>query len=149
MVQPFAHAHHIIHRVAQPAIKLNNALVGGSNLQIDFRATRLPEQSLGCGNDGSRKPTTLKLRRNRQVIEPASVSFVASHDRCDHLPVQVTDQKQIWPDPNFALNVPVRIVPRAYQITVSPQCHNGFLIVRLKCSDFHRWIEPLNFNAIG
>jgi hypothetical protein len=33
-----------VHRVSQPSIKVNDGMIGSSDLQIDFRASHLPKQ---------------------------------------------------------------------------------------------------------
>ncbi len=41
MLQSFAHAHDIVHRVAEPKVNLNHSLVGSADLEIDLGATCL------------------------------------------------------------------------------------------------------------
>src|SRR5690242_1196990 len=81
MLQSFAHAHDIVDRVTEPAIKLNHALVRNADLQIDFGAACVSKQSLRLRDNLRCQPTALECGSNGQVIEPAAMSFVTRHHR--------------------------------------------------------------------
>jgi hypothetical protein len=65
------------------------------------------------------------------------MSFVAGHGAGDNPPVQNADQKPLRPDPKFALDVAMGIVPRPDQIASAPKFHNGLFIVGLEGSDLY------------
>ena len=69
MLEPLTHAHHVIRRVAKPAIELNNAMIVGPNEQVDFGAATIAQQPLGLGNNGAREPASLILRGHSEMIE--------------------------------------------------------------------------------
>jgi len=65
VLQSLAHAHGIVHRIAETPIKLDDAVVGSPNLQIDLRAACGPEQPLRLRDDGSRPaaPQTFSIEQ--------------------------------------------------------------------------------------
>lgn len=68
MLEPLTHAHHVIHRVAKPAIELNSAMIVGPNEQVDFGTAAIAQQPLGLGNNAAREPASLIVRGHSEII---------------------------------------------------------------------------------
>jgi hypothetical protein len=137
MFQSFAHAYDIIHRVTEPTVKLNHRLVGSADLEIDLGTACLPKQSFRLGYNRSRQPSTLVSGRNRQVIEPATVSFITSHNGGHDLPIDFSYQESLRVNLELATDVAAGIVPGANQITLLPEGEDGWFVLRPEASDFH------------
>lgn len=141
MFQSLAHAHGVIHRVAQTTVELNHTLVGPADLEVDLRATGRSKQSLRLGHNHPRQPAALELGSNRQVIEPAAVPFVTGHYGGHNLAADRSDEEPLGVDLELAADVPVRIVPGTYQIALLPQGDDARLVFGAKASDFHQCAE--------
>src|SRR6266567_7184371 len=108
VLQSLAHAYDVVKGEAEAAVEFDYAVVGSSNLEIDFGAAGGSQEPFRLSNNGARKSAALKPGGNGQVIEPAAMSFVTGHHTRHDLAVQKANQKQIRPDEQFALDVPMR-----------------------------------------
>jgi hypothetical protein len=142
MLQSLSQAYDIIYRITEPPVEINHARIGRPNLQIDLRATFGAKQPFSLIDDGPCKTVALMFGSDRQIIEPAAMSLVASHHTCDNLVVEQANQKQVGPHAQLAVYIFVRIVPGANQVTSPPKRNNRRLIFPLEWSNFHERFSP-------
>jgi len=95
----------------------------------------------GLVNNRSRATATLMLPVNGQIIQPASVAFVTSHDTRDDATLKKAGQKQIRPDLKLAPYIFLRIIPCPNQITTPPERNNRSFIAGLEWPNLHDALE--------
>jgi len=68
-------------------------------LQVYFRAAEIAQSPLGHVHEQAPKSLTPVIRVDREVVDPASVAFVANHDRSDQLAALFEQEKvsRLWP----------------------------------------------------
>ena len=137
MFEPFPHADYLIHGVADIPIELNDRLICGPELQVDFRTAGSTQQSFCFFNNGPGMTAAAMLGRNRQVIQPATMAFVSGHDAGDYLTVEFAYQKQVGPNGELAPDILAWIIPRTNQIAALPQRNDCGLVWRLEWSNAH------------
>ena len=87
--------------------------------------------------DPRRRVSTNRCRRrhpaqsriNRQIVDPATVTFVADHDRTHNFVSNNRYQKPVRISSQFSTNVFPGIVPRPYQATSIPKIDHGRLVL--------------------
>ena len=77
MFQSLAHAHDLLHDVAQTAVEFDSPIIGRPNLQIDLRAACRPQPPFRFFHDGSPQTKALMLWRNSHVIKPPAMAAIA------------------------------------------------------------------------
>ncbi|EJK89947.1 hypothetical protein UUU_30670 [Klebsiella pneumoniae subsp. pneumoniae DSM 30104 = JCM 1662 = NBRC 14940] len=65
------------------------------------------------------------------------MTVISAHHRADHFAIHFRHQKQADVVIQLALNIHLRIVPRAQQIAALPQRHNLFEILLAKNANLH------------
>ena len=118
-------------------VKLDNCFIRRADLQVDLGSPDLSQQRFCRRNNRAPIPAALKLRRDRQVIEPASAPFVTGHHTRDNFAIHHAHQKQIRPHLQLPLNISLRIIPRSNKVTLPPKCYDRFLIVCRERPDLH------------
>jgi hypothetical protein len=122
-------------------IKLNDAMIGSPDLQINLRTARLPKKALRLCDDGPGQTVPLMSGSNRQIIEPSAVPLVTRHHTRDNLAIKQTHQKQVGSHLHLSSNILAGIVPRPEQVALPPQRNNRLLIFRLEWSNLHEQVN--------
>jgi len=137
MFQTLAHADDAVGGITEPAVKFNDGVVGGPDLEIDFGTTGVAKEALGFGDDGPGQTVPLMFGINGKIVKPAAMAFVTGHDAGDDAAIKQADQKPVGAHGKFALDVLVRVVPGANEVASPPEGNDGVLIVGLKRSNLH------------
>ena len=88
-------------------------------------------------HDLAAEPTTLMVRIDSQVVHPASVSFIATHNRCYNPSFSHADEKQFWVYAHLSRNILRWTIERRNQITFFPQGNHLVLIPGRILPDYH------------
>ena len=128
-LQSLPHADDVVGGITDTAIKFNDGVIGGANLQINFRAAGVAKEAFGFGDDGAGQAMPLVFGINGQIVEPAAMAFVASHHAGDDTAIEQADQKQVGAHGEFALDVLVRVIPWSDEVASPPEGNDGVLIV--------------------
>ena len=137
MFQALPHADDVVGGITDTAIKFNHGVIGGPDLQIDFGTTGVAKEALGFGDDGPGQTVPLMFGINGKIVKPAAMAFVTGHDAGDDAAIKQADQKPVGAHGKFALDVLVRVVPRADEVASPPEGNDGALILGLEGSNLH------------
>jgi hypothetical protein len=137
MFQALPHADDVVGGITDTAIKFNDGVVGGSDLKIDFWAAGVAKDALGFGDDGAGQTMPLVLGINGEIVEPTAVALVTGHDAGDDAAIKQADQKPVGAHGKFALDVRVRVVPGADEVTSAPEGDDGVFIMELERPNLH------------
>lgn len=96
--ESFAHANDFVSPVAQSRIEPDGLRVGVSDLQVDLGTPSRMQQALNFKHYAASESLALPLRRYRQVVDPATISFVSGHSRSDDRVIGEPDQEQLGLD---------------------------------------------------
>ena len=76
----------------------------------------------------AQRKNRLVIRMNGEVIDPAPVALVTDHARCDHGPIQPTDQEPLRSDGEFSGDVLAGIIVGNDQAAGLPESEHGRLV---------------------
>ena len=130
VIETLAQAHHVVNGVADLSIELGRSLIRGPNLQVYFRAAEIAQSPLGHVHEQAPKSLTPVIRVDREVVDPASVAFVANHDRSDQLAALFEQEKVVPVSGQLAGNIPVGVVPWSRELADRPERHERFVVAR-------------------
>ena len=80
--------------VADSLVELDNALVMGTNLYVEFWASHIREQSLGLPHNLAAITSPLMSRIHRDMVDPAAESIIATEECSHHDACGFSDQKK-------------------------------------------------------
>ena len=84
----------------------------------------------------TRRVARPRRRRDRQVVDPASVALIADHTCRNDLASDLAHQEPLGVDLEFPLDVPFRIVLGDHQATGGPKGDNGNPVLRTIGPDY-------------
>ncbi len=150
-MQTFSKTHNIVYCKTDAFVELNNVIVRGANLQVDFWTAFLPKQLFGFVHHLSADSGLPVLWVDGQVVDPSPVPFIPGHDGGDDLIGAKHNQKELGLDFEFALNIVIGIVPRNNETAIFPQLDNGLFVLYFKRSDLcnHVGAGVINYPAFN
>ena len=81
--QPFSHTDYTIVGKTKFLVENRYLIVSRTNLQIDFGTTYSPNFGFHRIHDFLSIPLSLKIRMDRQSINPPAVALITSHHGCN------------------------------------------------------------------
>jgi hypothetical protein len=131
VIKPFAHADHRVPGVSDSLVKLNDCPVGLPHLKVDFGTPGGSQSFLCFLHDPPADSLPPVMRRDSQIIDPASVTFITSQAGGDNMAAKEAHQEPLRVHLEFSLDVSSGIVLRDDQVALQPELNHGFLILRL------------------
>lgn len=141
MLKLLSQPNNVINTVSYGGIERDYSLVGGADLQVYFRATFLFNERFNGLHHGLTISLALPRRLYCQVIDPASMSFVAAHDSSYNCFIDKPDKKKIRIDFQFPFNVPGWIVLRDNQAAFLPKIYYIVFVSIFECFNFHSMLS--------
>src|SRR5262245_146081 len=115
MLEPLAHADHLVLEIAERGVEGRHRRVATPDLEVDLWTADRAQEPLGLHHHRAAMPGPPLLRRYREVVDPAAMTFVACHHRRHDRPVQRTDEEQLRVPRELPGDVLARVVPGAYE----------------------------------
>ena len=136
-MESFPHGEDIVDLVADGFIEVDDGLVCGSDLQIDFGYAEVVEKLFDFLHECACVSLALVIGVDGEVVDPATVTIVAGHDGGNDLVIEFADEEPFGLDFEVAVDVFKGIVPGASEFARFPEGDELLLVVGLVGADLH------------
>jgi len=148
-LQPLAVDGHLLAFEAERFIERLSALVSFANHEFEFRGTTRQEPETSLFHEFVSKAFALKGRIDGKVVDPASMTILAGHDRSGELVAHMADEDRGIAGGNRPVDVIVRVIPGPRQAASLPERNQHRPVRFPEISHMHRHNRPVLEDSDG